>query len=101
MSKEQHRPKMYLRKKAVAERYGCHERTVDRMAEDGRIPSPIHKGKVPTLGNRRARCERPQGCVGEVALGVDNPRTGGQRPGATSKMKGTQKCRRGRSRRRG
>ena len=47
MSKEQHRPKMYLRKKAVAERYGCHERTVDRMAEDGRIPSPIHKGKFP------------------------------------------------------
>jgi predicted DNA-binding transcriptional regulator AlpA len=36
--------KKYLRKKAVAERYSCDERTVDRMKLDGRIPPPIYLG---------------------------------------------------------
>lgn len=37
----------FLRKRTVAERYGVNTRTVDRMAEDGRIPPPIYKGKFP------------------------------------------------------
>jgi predicted DNA-binding transcriptional regulator AlpA len=37
------KPKRYLRKRQVAERYGgVSERTVDRMADDGRIPLPIY-----------------------------------------------------------
>jgi predicted DNA-binding transcriptional regulator AlpA len=39
--------KQFLRKSQVARRYGVHERTVDRMALDNRIPRPIHKGKFP------------------------------------------------------
>jgi predicted DNA-binding transcriptional regulator AlpA len=42
-----HKPKKYLRKKAVAERYSVDERTVDRMAEDGRLPSPQYRGRFP------------------------------------------------------
>ena len=34
--------KKYLRKKAVAERYSCSDRQVDRMSEDGRLPKPIY-----------------------------------------------------------
>ena len=34
------RPRRYLRKRAVAERYGVHERSVDRMKNDGRLPPP-------------------------------------------------------------
>jgi predicted DNA-binding transcriptional regulator AlpA len=40
-------PKQFLRKSQVAARYGVHERTIDRMADDGRIPKPIHRGKFP------------------------------------------------------
>lgn len=48
MSKQrQHKSKRYLRKKAVAERYGVDDRTVDRMKEDGRIPPPFYRGKFP------------------------------------------------------
>ena len=36
--KDSGRPRRYLRKKAVAERYGVHERSVDRMKDDGRFP---------------------------------------------------------------
>ena len=39
--------KQFLRKAQVAKRYSVHERTVDRMADDGRIPKPIHRGKFP------------------------------------------------------
>jgi predicted DNA-binding transcriptional regulator AlpA len=39
--------KQFLRKSQVAQRYQVHERTVDRMADDGRIPKPIHRGKFP------------------------------------------------------
>jgi predicted DNA-binding transcriptional regulator AlpA len=39
--------KQFLRKAQVAQRYQVHERTVDRMADDGRIPKPIHRGKFP------------------------------------------------------
>jgi predicted DNA-binding transcriptional regulator AlpA len=42
-----HRFKQFLRKAQVAARYQVHERTVDRMADDGRIPKPIHRGKFP------------------------------------------------------
>jgi hypothetical protein len=43
------RPKRYLRKKAVAKRYGnVHERSIPRMVEDGRIPPPtIFNGRFP------------------------------------------------------
>jgi predicted DNA-binding transcriptional regulator AlpA len=40
-------PKQFLRKSQVAQRYQVHERSIDRMAEDGRIPKPIHRGKFP------------------------------------------------------
>jgi predicted DNA-binding transcriptional regulator AlpA len=39
--------KQFLRKAQVAKRYSVHERTVDRMSIDGRIPKPIHRGKFP------------------------------------------------------
>jgi predicted DNA-binding transcriptional regulator AlpA len=39
--------KQFLRKSQVAQRYGVHERTIDRMADDGRIPPPIRRGKFP------------------------------------------------------
>jgi predicted site-specific integrase-resolvase len=39
--------KTFLRKRAVAERYGVVTRTVDRWSQDGRLPVPIFRGKVP------------------------------------------------------
>jgi predicted DNA-binding transcriptional regulator AlpA len=39
--------KKYLRKRAVAERYSIDERTVDRMARDGRLPAPIYRTRFP------------------------------------------------------
>jgi hypothetical protein len=39
--------KKWLRKKSVAERYEVDERTVDRMKEDGRIPKPTYRGRLP------------------------------------------------------
>jgi predicted DNA-binding transcriptional regulator AlpA len=39
--------KQYLRKAAVAKRYQVHERSVDRMARDGRIPKPVIFGRIP------------------------------------------------------
>jgi predicted DNA-binding transcriptional regulator AlpA len=40
-------PKQFLRKSQVAQRYNVHERTIDRMSDDGRLPKPIHRGKFP------------------------------------------------------
>jgi hypothetical protein len=41
-------PKTYPRKRQVGQRYGgVHDRTVDRMAEDGRISKPIYFGDSP------------------------------------------------------
>jgi predicted DNA-binding transcriptional regulator AlpA len=40
-------PKRFLRKHAVAERYDVDERTVDRMKDDGRLPKPIYRGRLP------------------------------------------------------
>jgi hypothetical protein len=31
----------------VADRYGIHGRTVERMVKDGRLPKPIYHGKFP------------------------------------------------------
>jgi hypothetical protein len=39
--------KIFLRKRAVAVRYGVNVRTIDRWAEDGRLPPPIYRGIVP------------------------------------------------------
>jgi hypothetical protein len=40
--------KQYLRRAAVALRYGgISTRTVDRMVEDGRLPPPEYRGKWP------------------------------------------------------
>jgi excisionase family DNA binding protein len=39
--------KRFLRKQHVAERYGVHTRTVERMIEDGRLPAPVYRGKIP------------------------------------------------------
>jgi hypothetical protein len=36
------RSRRYLRKREVARRYGVDERTVDRMAKDGRLPAYIY-----------------------------------------------------------
>jgi hypothetical protein len=42
------KPKKFLRKRAVAERYGdVNIRTVERMVEDGRLPPPIYRGRFP------------------------------------------------------
>jgi hypothetical protein len=41
------KPKQFLRKRGVAERYAVNERTVDRMKIDGRIPPPIYRGRIP------------------------------------------------------
>jgi len=46
-------PKRYLRKGQVAERYGITTRSVDRMAEDGRLPAPVHLGKFPLWDEAR------------------------------------------------
>jgi predicted DNA-binding transcriptional regulator AlpA len=39
--------KKFLRKQAVAARYDVDERTVDRMKDDGRLPKPIYRGRLP------------------------------------------------------
>jgi predicted DNA-binding transcriptional regulator AlpA len=61
------RSKRYLRKTAVAERYSVDERTVDRMAKDGRIPAPkyLPGSRIPIwdedgldANDRRATVER-------------------------------------------
>ena len=39
--------KRYLRKQAVATRYGVNVRTVERMIEDGRLPPPMYRGRFP------------------------------------------------------
>lgn len=39
--------KRYLRKQSVAQRYDVDERTVDRMKDDGRLPKPIYRGRLP------------------------------------------------------
>ncbi len=41
------KPKKYLRKKALAERYSMTERSIDRMCRDGRLPVPIYRGRIP------------------------------------------------------
>jgi hypothetical protein len=40
-------PKTFLRKRQVAARYNVVTRTVDRWSEDGRLPAPIWRGRVP------------------------------------------------------
>jgi hypothetical protein len=59
--------RQYLRKSAVATRYGVTPRNVERMAKDGRIPPPtIYMGRLPlwdqqTLDeNDRAAAARPR-----------------------------------------
>jgi hypothetical protein len=48
------KPKKYLRKSAVAARYSCDLRTIDRMAEDGWIPPPdVYNGRIPLWGEDR------------------------------------------------
>jgi predicted DNA-binding transcriptional regulator AlpA len=37
----------FLRKKAVGERYGVTLRSVERMVDDGRLPSPVYRGRMP------------------------------------------------------
>jgi len=39
--------KQFLRKASVAERYDITERSVDRWADDGRLPKPVYRGKFP------------------------------------------------------
>jgi predicted site-specific integrase-resolvase len=39
--------KIFLRKRQVAARYNIVTRTVDRWSEDGRLPPPLFRGKVP------------------------------------------------------
>jgi len=36
--------KQFLRKQQVAKRYNIHERSVDRMSREGRLPAPIYRG---------------------------------------------------------
>jgi transposase len=42
--------KQYLRKARVAQRYDVSERTVERMAKDGRLPPPEYRGRLPLWG---------------------------------------------------
>jgi hypothetical protein len=46
---DERKPKRYLRKKAVAKRYGgVNERTVPRIVADGRLPPPdLYNGRFP------------------------------------------------------
>jgi predicted DNA-binding transcriptional regulator AlpA len=37
----------FLRKKAVSERYDVTIRSVERMVEDGRLPEPVYRGRMP------------------------------------------------------
>jgi hypothetical protein len=62
------KPKRYLRKRQVAERYGnVNERTIPRMIADGRLPPPdLYNGRFPLWGedtldahDRKAACEAP------------------------------------------
>jgi hypothetical protein len=39
--------KIFLRKRQVAARYNIVTRTVDRWSEDGRLPLPMWRGRVP------------------------------------------------------
>jgi predicted DNA-binding transcriptional regulator AlpA len=39
--------KTFLRKQQVAARYNVNKRTIDRWAEDGRLPPPIYRGILP------------------------------------------------------
>ena len=39
--------KIFLRKQQVATRYSINKRTVDRWAEDGRLPPPFYRGIMP------------------------------------------------------
>ena len=39
--------KKYLRRRAVANRYGITPRSVDRWSADGRLPAPVYRGKIP------------------------------------------------------
>ncbi len=42
------RPKRWLRKRQVGQRYGdVDDRTVDRMKLDGRLPPPTYFGRIP------------------------------------------------------
>jgi predicted DNA-binding transcriptional regulator AlpA len=58
--------KKFLRKKSVAARYDVDERTVDRMAKDGRLPPPKYRGRLPMWdqdeldANDRAAAVRPR-----------------------------------------
>jgi hypothetical protein len=39
--------KQFLRKATVAARYNVVTRTVERMVEDGRLPPPTYRGRIP------------------------------------------------------
>jgi len=39
--------KRFLRKQSVAGRYDVNVRTIDRMIEDGRLPRPVYRGRLP------------------------------------------------------
>jgi predicted DNA-binding transcriptional regulator AlpA len=47
MNEPKPKPKKFLCKRGVAERYGVNVRTVERMSKDGRLPRPIHRGRFP------------------------------------------------------
>jgi hypothetical protein len=40
-------PKTFLRKRQVAARYNITTRSVDRWSQDGRLPAPMFRGRVP------------------------------------------------------
>jgi len=40
-------PKQFFRKSQVAARYGIDERMVDRWKQDGRLPLPRYRGRMP------------------------------------------------------
>ena len=57
----------YLRVKAVAARYGIHERTVLVWAREGKLPKPHYVGRYPLFDeaaldemDRKAARERPR-----------------------------------------
>jgi predicted DNA-binding transcriptional regulator AlpA len=76
--------KKFLRKQSVAERYDIDERTVDRMKDDGRLPPPHYRGRLPMwdedeldASDRAAAVARPSKATSDVATRIrhPNPRT--------------------------
>ena len=64
--------RQYLRRAQVATRYQVTQRTIDRMAEDGRLPPPIKLGRFP-LWDQDQLDERDAAAAREALQGAAAP----------------------------